>query len=334
MAGQNNFFLKLWMRVRGWEGFLFLILVAVLLVNSTIGTNYLTILNQINVFTLSIEKVLVVITMGFLIVNGEIDLSVASMMGLSAVTMAFAYNNGVPLWLAIIIGIITGAICGLFNGFWVAVVGINSLIVTLAMLIAFRGLARGIMENNYIGDFPEWFDKIGQKPLFGPIPFSLILFVVLFIIAVIILQYSGFGRRVYVIGSNVDVARFSGLKTRQVKIILYMASGIMASIAGMLLAARLGSVRGDLATGFELDIITMVLLGGVSIFGGAGSLFGVFISILLVLNIRNGLGLLMLSEHFQRGVISFLLITSVLGPYIYGRIVNWNKRRKWKIEGS
>ncbi len=332
MASQNRFFQFIWSKLKGWEGFLFLVLIAVLIWNSSAGTNYLTVLNQVNLFTLSIEKILVVITMAFLIVNGEIDLSVASVMGLSAVTMAYAFNNGVPLWLAIIIGILTGALCGLFNGFWVAVVGINSLIVTLAMLIGFRGFARGIMENNYIGDFPEWFNAIGQKPLWGPIPFGVFLFLALFIIAVIILQNSGFGRRVYVIGSNADVARFSGLKTRKVKLILYMASGVMAAVAGILLSARLGSVRGDLATGFELDIITMVLLGGVSIFGGSGSLFGVFISIILVLNVRNGMGLLMLSEHFQRGVIAILLILSVLGPFIIGRIVEWNKRRRWKVE--
>ena len=321
----------IWSRLKGWEGFLFAILVIVLIFNSTIAVNYLTIGNQVNLFILSIEKILVAITMTFIIVSAEIDLSAPSIMGLSAVVMAFAYQNGLPLWVGIILALIVGLLCGLFNGLWIAKVGINSLIVTLAMLIGYRGLARFIIEDNYIGNFPQWFNDLGQQPLIGPIPFALILWFVFFIIAVIILHFSGFGRRVFVIGANKDVAKFSGIKTTQVKFILFGASGAMSAIAGILLAARLSSVRGDLALGFELDIITMVLLGGVSIFGGRGNFFGVFISILLVLNIRNGLGLLALSEHLQRAVIAALLILSVLGPYIVGRIAEWNRRRRWKV---
>jgi rhamnose transport system permease protein len=331
MADQKKLFQNIWSKLKGWEGFLFLILIIVLLFNSSIATNYLTISNQVNLFVLSIERILCAITMCFIIMSGEIDLSVPSVMGLSAVVMAFSYSHGLPLWLGILLGLLTGLICGLFSGFLISFVGINSLIVTLALLIGFRGIARGFMGNNYIGNFPAWYNNLGQKPIWGPVPFAVILFFVFFIIGIIILQSSGFGRRIYVIGSNPNVARFSGLNTRQIKLILYVASGLMASVAGMLAGARFGSVRGDLATGWELDIITMVLLGGVSFLGGSGSLIGVFISILLILNIRNGLGLLSFSEHFAKGVIALLLIISVVGPFIIGKAADWNKRRKWKI---
>lgn len=331
MIEQRRFFQNVQARLKSWEFILFIFLVIVLIWNGVMAKNYFTILNQINLFNLSIEKILVAITMAFLIINGEIDLSAPSIMGLSAVVMAVFFRAGLPLWACILIAIVVGAACGLFNGVWVAIVGINSLIATLAMLIGFRGLARAIIEDNYIGNFPQWFNDLGQKPILGPFPFAMILFFVFFIIAVIILHFSGFGRRVYVIGATKDVARFSGLKIRQIKFILYAASGVMSAIAGVLLSARLSSVRGDLAFGFELDIITVVLLGGASVFGGVGSLLGVFISILLILNIRNGLALMALSEHIQKAVIAFLLIISVLGPSIIGRIAEWNKRRRFKI---
>jgi rhamnose transport system permease protein len=128
------------------------------------------------------------------------------------------------------------------------------------------------------------------------------------------LQYSGFGRLVYVIGINRDVARYSGVNVRRVKMILFTASGFVASIAGLLYAARLGAMRSSTAEGFELDIITMVLLGGVSIFGGSGTLRGVFLSILIILNVRNGMGLAYMSANLQAGVIGLLLILSVLVP--------------------
>jgi len=210
-----------------------------------------------------------------------------------------------------------------------------SLVVTLAMLIGFRGLARVLLEDRSIGDFPAWFDTLGQQPLLGPFPLSMIVFFVLLVIAIIILQYSGFGRHVYVIGNSRDVARYSGVKVQRVKTILFIASSTIAALAGLLFAARLGAVRGDLATGFELDIITMVLLGGVSIFGGSGSLFGVLLSILIVLNLRNGMSLANITGHIQTGVIGMLLILSVLIPNMSQNVRQiWNRRRQNVVVGG
>ncbi len=156
----------------------------------------------------------------------------------------------------------------------------------------------------------------------------------LFVIALIILQYSGFGRQVYVIGNNKDVARYAGVRVPRVKFILYIASGLICAFAGLLLASRLGAVRGDLAQGYELDIITMVLLGGVSIFGGSGTLYGVFLSILIILNIRNGMGLASLSGHFQTGVIGLLLILSVLGPNLFNQARAAVNRRRLRARAA
>jgi len=272
--------------------------------------------------------------MTFLIINGEIDLSVPSIMGMSACAMAFYFDRGMPMGFAILIGIGLGIAAGIFNGFWVAVVGINSLIVTLAMQISYRGIARVFLEDKSIGKFPEWFNFVGQKNILGPLPLSVILFFLLLVIAIIILQYSGFGRRIFVIGNNKEAAVYSGVKVKEVKYVLYIASGILSAFAGILLASRLGAVRGDLASGYDLDIITMALLGGVSIFGGSGSLYGVFLSILIILNLRNGMSLSSLSGHFQTGVIGLLLILSVLGPNMTNRLMEWRNRRKFAQESQ
>ena len=216
--------------------------------------------------------------MTFVILNAEIDLSVASMMGLSACALGWLVQQGVPMPAAIVLCLLVGILGGAFNGFWITVVRLPSLVVTLAMLIGFRGLARVLVEDRSIKEFPAWFEALGQQPLLGPFPLSLLIFFALLVLAVVVLRYSGFGRQVYVIGISLEVARYSGIDVARVKMLLFTTSGFLSALAGVLFAARLGTVRGDMGLGFELDIITIVLLGGVSIFGGAGSVYGVILS--------------------------------------------------------
>jgi rhamnose transport system permease protein len=263
------------------------------------------------------------------------DLSVASVMGLSACLTGFLYAGGMPMEGALALGLLAGVVAGLFNSFWIGIVGLPSLVVTLSGLIMFRGLAYVLLEDRSIGSFPAWFNQLGQQPLIGPFPLAMILFFVLLLFAIIILHYSGFGRYVYVIGNSKDVARYAGVRVMRTKMILFVASSTVAALAGLLYAARLGAVRGDMAVGFELDIITMVLLGGVSIFGGSGSLWGVLLSVLIILNLRNGMGLANLSGHVQTGVIGVLLILSVLAPNLFAVFrANWSRRRARSVETS
>ena len=328
MSHNNNFFSTAWSKLKSWEGFLLLVLILIIIGNTSLAPNYLSIGNQINLFILSIEKIIVALVMTFIIINAEIDLSVASMMGLSACVLAYLYSQGVPVPIALLAGLLVGVLGGAFNAFWIAKVGLPSLVVTLAMLIGFRGLARVLLEDNSIGDFPLWFDALGQQSLVGPFPLALIIFFVLVVVAIIILEYSGFGRYVYVIGNGREVAEYSGVKVNRVKTILFIASATVAALAGLLFAARLGAVRGDLALGFELDIITMVLLGGVSIFGGSGSIYGVLLAIMIVLNLRNGMSLANITGHVQTGVIGVLLILSVLIPNLTQTIRAYFNRRR------
>ncbi|HHY57243.1 MAG TPA: ABC transporter permease [Chloroflexi bacterium] len=317
-----------WSFLRRWEGLLLVLLIMIVTYNAFNTPGYLTVNNWVNLFQLSIEKIIVALIMTFIIINAEIDLSVASMMGLSACLAGFLYAGGMPMEGALAVGLLAGIVAGVFNSFWIGIVGLPSLVVTLSGLIMYRGLAYVLLEDRSIGNFPAWFNRLGQQPLIGPFPLAMIIFFVLLVFAIIILHYSGFGRYVYVIGNSKEVARYAGVRVQRTKMLLFVASSTIAALAGLLYAARLGAVRGDMATGFELDIITMVLLGGVSIFGGSGSLWGVLLSVLIILNLRNGMGLANLSGHVQTGVIGVLLILSVLAPNLFAIVrTNWSRRR-------
>jgi rhamnose transport system permease protein len=321
-----------------WELFLAVVLAAVFCVNVSISEFYLGEQNFINMFQLSIEKVIVVVIMTFVIINGEIDLSVASVMAFSACVLAALHEGGsVPFELAVVAALLAGAFAGALQGAFIAFMGLPSLVVTLAGLIGFRGAGRILVEDRSIGDFPEWFETLGQEPLIGRISFGLIFFLIELVLAGIILHRTAFGRSVFVIGNNANVARYSGVNVARDKLMIMTASGFFAGLAGVLFASRLGSVRGDLALGFELDIITMVLLGGVSIFGGSGTIVGVALSILIVLNIRNGLGLANIDQNTQTGVIGALLILSVLVPNLVARFAgSWRATRgpPGRVEGG
>jgi rhamnose transport system permease protein len=302
--------------LRSWEGFLFLVLILIYALNTWTSPVFLTVGNQINMFQLSVEKIIVALVMTFVIINGEIDLSVASVMGLAACAFGWMVQAGVPGGWAIVIALLIGLACGAFNALFIVGFGIPSLVVTLATMIAFRGLARVLVEDRGITDFPDWFDALGQQGLVGPVTLAILIFAVLAVLSVLILQRTAFGRKVYFIGANRQVAEYSGLDVRAVKAKIFIASGVISALAGLLFAARVGAVRGDVANGFELDIITMVLLGGVSIFGGAGTMSGTILAILIVLALRNGMALQNITGHIQTGVLGILLILSVMVPII------------------
>lgn len=303
-------------RLKSWEGFLLFTLIFIFLLNVMLSPEFFSLSNQVNLFQLSIEKIIVALVMTLIIINGEIDLSVGSMMGLGAVAFGFLFQNGVNAGLACFIVILIGMAGGALNGWFIAKLGLPSLVVTLATMIGYRGLARVMVEDHGITDFPDWFDNLGQMGFIGPLPFALCLYVVLAVFMYVLLQKTGFGRKTYVIGTNKEVADYAGINSAKHKIILFTMSGTIAAIAGLLYAARVGAVRGDVALGFELDIITIVLLGGVSIFGGTGTIVGTILASLIVLNIRNGMALLNITGHIQTGVIGILLILSVIAPRI------------------
>jgi rhamnose transport system permease protein len=320
-------------RLRGWEGLLLVLVLVVLAYNVSRVPNFLTVGNQINLFQLGIEKAIVILIMAFVIISGEIDLSVASMMGLSAATVGALFEAGWPMWAAILVALGAGLGFGLINGYFVAVVGLSSLAVTLAGYVGFRGLARLLVQDRSVGGFPDWFTNLGQQGFIGPITLSILIFAIGAVIATVVLHFSGFGRLTYVIGNSAQVARFSGVSVRRTKMTIFATSGLVAALAGILMAARLGAVRASTAEGFELDIITVVLLGGVSIFGGVGTMAGVLLSTYLVLNLRNGLIIAGVTGNTQTGIIGLLLILSVLLPNLAGRLQE-RLRRGREVAGA
>lgn len=327
--------MRKWAASHRWEVVLIVILVVTIVINTALSPFYFGVGNFVNLFWLSNEKIIVALAMTYVIISGEIDLSVASVMGFSAAVMATVHQMGAaPFGFAILAGLAAGVLAGALQGLVITRFGLPSLVVTLAGLIGFRGAARVLMEDQSISGFPAWFTRLGQQTLLGPLPLALIIFFVGLCVAWVILERGSFGRKVYVIGNNADVARFSGVAVESVKLRLFITSGFAAGLAGVLFAARLGSVRGSLAQFFELDIITMVLLGGVSIFGGSGSMLGVALALFIVLNIRNGLGLANVDGIIQQGVVGLLLIGSVLVPNILQRLREASTRRtRAAVEG-
>ncbi len=304
----------------GWEMFLLAVLVLIYAGNAALSPAFLSLGNQVNLIQLSVEKAILALLMAFVIINAEIDLSVGSMMGLSACAFGTLVDGGLPAALACLLCLGIGLGGGLLNGAFVAYLGLPSLVVTLATLIGFRGAARVLLEDRAVGGFPDWFEGLGQRGLVGPLPLGLLSFALLFLVLAVVLGRSGFGRKTYVIGTSREVAEFAGIDTARHKLLIFAASGLVAAYAGLLFAARVGAVRGDVGTGFELDVITMVLLGGVSIFGGSGTLAGVGLAVLIVLSLRNGMSLLNVTGHVQTGVIGLLLILSVLVPRLGTRL--------------
>lgn len=315
-------------RLKSWEGLLVLILALVVIVNIALSPVFLDIRNLVNLFQNHIEKIIVALVMALIIINGEIDLSVASVMAMAGCWMARLYESGAPMEVAILAGLASGVVAGAVNSFWVAYVGLPSLAVTLAGLIGYRGVARLLLEDRAIGSYPEWFNQLGQRPIVGPFPASLLIFFALAVIFLIVLHYTAFGRYVYIIGNNREAARYSGVKVRRVKMTLFVLSSTIAALAGILIAARFGSMRASTAEGFELDIITMVLLGGVSIFGGTGTLVGVLLAILIMLSLRNGMGLAYVTGNTQTSVIGVLLILSVIIREWARDVQRWWERRR------
>jgi rhamnose transport system permease protein len=320
--------------LRRWESLLAIILVIVLVRNIQLSPFFLQPDNLLNLFEVSIEKIIVAMTMTFVIINGEIDLSVASIMGMCGCLFSVLLLNGWNEVPAIIAALLLGIVAGLLNGFFTAYVGLPSLVVTLAGLISYRGIALLLVEDQSLKNIPQHLINYATQPTIGPISLTLAVFFVFFIIAFVVLHFTAFGRHVFIIGNNKDAARFSGVDVKRVKMTLFVVSGFVSALAGLFYAWRLGAVRSDLAQGFELDIITMVLLGGVSIFGGSGTFVGVGLSILIVLSLRNGMSLGGVTGNTQSAIIGVLLILSVLIPNLLQEANRFRKQRGSAVQSG
>jgi rhamnose transport system permease protein len=261
---------------------------------------------------------LIALPMTLVVVTGEIDLSVASVVGLSSVLLGVLYENGIPIALAAVLALVAGAVCGALNGFLVAYVGLPSLAVTIGTLALFRGIAVGLLGTKAVTEFPEtWTDLATGTIGDGNIPLIMIPFAALAVVFTLLLHFSTFGRGIYDIGLNSEAAHFTGVDVARTKFILFVLAGVVSALAGIYYTLRFGSARGDNATGMELQVIAAVLLGGVSIFGGVGRLHGVIAGVILIGVISSALRLEGYTSNVTIIIIGLLLIVSVIStPFI------------------
>jgi rhamnose transport system permease protein len=264
------------------------------------------------ILTDSVEIGLIALTMTIVMVMGEIDLSVGSIVGLAAAMLGSMTMHGVPFVIAIAIALATGLVAGLVNAALCIGFGLPSVVVTLGTLALYRGIAELVIGSNNISTFPSWFGGWNIKYAFGMITYPQIAWFVLIGVAIVVLHRLRFGRHVSFIGSNPRAALFAGIRVNRMKIIVFAASGLMSAVAALILVSRLESVDNTAGVGFELVVITAVLLGGTDFKGGHGTIVGTALAVLLIGVVEYGLELLGVSAQVTTAVIGGLLIVSIL----------------------
>lgn len=264
-----------------------------------------------------IPVLLIAMPMTLIIITGEIDLSVASIAGLTSAVIGVLWQAGFDIGLVLIIGVLIGVVAGAFNGFLVAVVGLPSLAVTIGTLALFRGLALVVIGDNAVANFPPELTAFFTSKLGATgIPTVMIGVVLIVVVFGVILHFTPFGRGLYALGFSTEAATFVGIRVARSKFWLYVASGGVSALAGIYWTLRYSSARSDNASGLELAVIAAVLLGGVSIFGGKGSIPGVVAGVLLIGTINYALRLGRVSDVVLIIVTGTLLIVSVVAPSI------------------
>ena len=302
------------------ETLLAAILVVALGILGLLNERFLTIDNLLNQGRLMTEVGLLALPMTFIIITGGIDLSVGSIVGLCAIMLGYSWKNfGFPLPLAIAFAIGVGGVAGFVNGLLITRVRVPPLIMTIATLALYRGLAEGISQARSVRNYPEWFFFTGQGEWLG-VPVQLWILLAGIIVAGVALDRTTFGRTLYAIGNNETAARFSGLPVDRVKLLVYTLSGLAAGVSAWVLVSRVTTTRSDMGTGYELDVIAAVVLGGTSIFGGAGTIWGTVVGLVMIQLLKNGLALTGVKGDATIIVIGAVLIASTLiASSLHGR---------------
>jgi rhamnose transport system permease protein len=298
-----------------WETLLLVLLGGTIAYGAAVSPYFL---QQSNLFFICLnvgEIAIMALPLTLLVVTGEIDLSVASILGLSGVLMAELFKHGWPIWPSMIMAVVLGAVLGAFNGFLVTRVGLPSLAVTIGTLTLYRGIAQGILPTDTIGGFPTKLASIGVIPIpHTHIPYSIAFFLALAVVFGVVLHATPLGRALFAIGSAQEAAFFAGIRVKRIKFWLYVLSGTLSGFAGVLWTLRFASARYDSGVGMELFVVTIVLLGGISIFGGRGTIAGVVIAVAVLGCLQTALTADLIPSQDQNIVVGALLIASVIVP--------------------
>jgi len=294
------------------ETVLALMLVIALIGLGMFNDRFLTIDNLLNQGRLMTEIGLIALPMTFVIITGGIDVSVGAIVGLCAIVLGYSWKNlGFPLPLATLFAIVVGAAAGLANGLVITRIKVPPIITTIATLTLFRGLAEGVSQAHSVRGYPDWFYFLGQGEVFG-VPTQLLILIIAIVVFGVALDRTSFGRTLYAIGSNETAARFSALPVERVKLAAYTLSGLMSGLSAFVLVSRVTTTRSDMGMGYELDAIAAVVLGGTSIFGGSGTIWGTVIGLVMIQLLKNGLALTGVKGDATIVVIGVVLIASVL----------------------
>jgi rhamnose transport system permease protein len=302
-----------------WESGLVLLLIGTIIYGNNASQYFFTSGNVFYILLNVGEVAIMALPLTLIVITGEIDLSVASILGLSGLVMGELFMHGYGLWWAMAGALVVGAIAGAFNGLLITRLGLPSLAVTIGTLTLYRGIAQGILPTDTIQVSKSPYSDIGVVPIRGTeIPWSFAFFAVLAVIFGIVLHATPLGRRIYAIGAGQEAARFAGIRVRRIKFWLYVLSGLLCGLAGVLWTLRFSSARYDSGTGLELFVVTAVLLGGVSIFGGRGTMVGVVLAVVVLGCLQTAMTQALVRPGIQNIVVGTLLILSVVIPNLPG----------------
>ena len=304
-------------RIKSWETLLLAVAIGIFVANSIASPYFLNAWNLSDATFNFTEKAMIAFAMALLIIAGEIDLSVASIIALASTAMGAAAQIGAETPILILVGLGTGLICGAFNGVLVTRLGLPSIVVTIGTMSLFRGISYIVLGDQAYRTYPSDFAFFGQGYVWWVISFEFVMFAVIGLIYGLVLHKTNFGRAIFAIGNNPTSALFSGIRVQRVKFILFLLTGLMAGVAAICLTSRLGSTRPSIAFGWELEVVTMVVLGGVNILGGSGSIPGVVIAAFVMGLVTFGLGLLNVPGIVMSIVIGALLIGVIALPRLW-----------------
>jgi len=297
-----------------WESLLALLLIALFVCGGAVLPHFLDPYNLLDGTSNFSEKALIALPMALLIICREIDISVAGTLALCSVAMGLAMNAGFPPATLLLVALATGTLCGFLNGFLVTRFALPSIVVTIGTVSLYRGLASVVLGDKAFTGYPQLMADWGQGYFFGMVPREFVVLLVFAAIFAVVLHTTAWGRRIYAIGNNPEAARFSGIAVDRYRLVLFMLTGAVAGLAAWLLTGRIGSTRPNIATGWELEIITMVILGGVSISGGAGTIGGVLLAVLTMGTVTYGMALANVPGIYMTIVIGILLLVTIALP--------------------
>ena len=295
-----------------WEVLLVIAIIGVGIWSTTLSPFFFVRANLLDLLTPYAFIGLMAFGLAFVVIAGEIDISVASILAVSVVCFSQFYEAGLNVWLALVAGLVVATALGTINGVLVGIFDLPSLAITLGTLAAYQGLAYVILPGEGVALFPESVTKFGGGYWHVELPIALIVLVAFAVALGFVLHATRYGRYLYTIGSNREAARFAGVPVARVRVTVFALSGFMAGIAGIVYLGYFGSARADAGQGSLLDVVTAVVLGGVDIFGGSGSMLGVFLALVLVAELRNGMQLANISGDTQNIVIGALLLTAIV----------------------